>query len=398
MNTSVRFTLRALLAWTFAFALASCQSPSAPTQNAQDNNVQDIRVQMVEPIRTTAKVEQFPLPNCGGTDRLAQSLGTYASANKSSTVSGRGTITGGGEVGIPETTKLKLEIQVELAYQNTFEAANSRLDSIEMAAAAGTHVVYTIIWEEQTFESLVRYSLDNQVYEVPYVYKLSVPKIDTSYNVTCGSSNVEENTGGSQNSNDGSAIQPPATVTGTQFCPPIGSSDAVFEGDVTVFGDRISASVGTGVFTSVIRPFGTKPSQYTYVRDALNQLCVQTISPGSLADRASDRQCATSNYTTNRLWVGTVLAGTSISVRKSSSVEFMEIGRIDIPVSDTRSYVIEYDLAVGDEICMVAPIGKTMGEMLDRGGYHMFWGRDLRVFTDSWCMLLENDDTRHYCN
>lgn len=165
--------------------LISCQPSVRSTPVALDNDVQDIRVQMVEPIRTTAKVEQFPLPNCGGTDRLAQSLGTYASASKSTTIGAKATVTGGGEVGIPETTKLKLEIQVELAYQRTFESANSRIDSIEMSAAKESHVVYTIVWEKQTFESIVRYSADGNVYEVPYTYRLSVPKIDASYNVQC---------------------------------------------------------------------------------------------------------------------------------------------------------------------------------------------------------------------
>ncbi len=185
--------LRTALVIASAFVLVSCQPPASSTQSTQDNGIQDIRVQVVEPTRTTTKVEQFPLPNCGGTDRLAQSLGTYASANKSATVGGKATVTGGGEVGIPETTKLKLEIQVELAYQQTFESTNSRLDSIEMSAAAGTHVVYAIIWEEQTFNSIVQYSADGKVYEVPYTYKLSVPKIDKSYNVACSGNGAGNN-------------------------------------------------------------------------------------------------------------------------------------------------------------------------------------------------------------
>lgn len=193
------------------------------------------------------------------------------------------------------------------------------------------------------------------------------------------------------------AEAPTPHVGEVQFCPPVGSSNAIFVEGLTEFGDAIP-SVGTGVFSNVVRPFGTKPSEYTYVKDALTNLCVQTISPGSLLDRSSDRQCKISDYTTNRLWVGTVLAGTSIYVKETGSLEFREIGRIDIPVSDTRSYVIEYNLEVGDEVCIVSPRGTTMGELFDRGGYHLFWGRDLQVFTDSWCTLLENDGSRHYCN
>lgn len=174
--------------------LISCTPP--PTSVSQsNNNIQDIRVQVVEPERTTSKVEQFPLPNCGGTDKLAQSLGTFASISKSATVGAKAIVTGGGEVQIPEAVKLKLEIQVELAYQNTFESANSRIDSIEMSALAGTHVVYTILWENQTFTSIVQYSTDGKVYEVPYTYQLSVPKIDTSYQVVCSDSDNVESPG-----------------------------------------------------------------------------------------------------------------------------------------------------------------------------------------------------------
>lgn len=166
-----------------AVVLASCQ-PSTPVAEL-NNDIQDIRVQMVEPERNTSKVEQFPLPNCGGNEILAQSLGTFASISQSATVGAKATVTGGGEVQIPEAAKLKLEIQVELAYQRSLESANARVDSIEMSASPGTHVVYTILWEEQTFNSIVQYLKDDNVYEAPYIYRLSVPKIDTSYNVIC---------------------------------------------------------------------------------------------------------------------------------------------------------------------------------------------------------------------
>ena len=193
MNNQHQSTLlKVLLIAGLAMLAVSCQ-PASPTPNPNGTEIQDIRVKLTEPAKTTSKVEQFPLPNCGGTDRLAQSLGTFASVSKSATVATKGTITGGGEVGIPETTKLKLEIQVELAYQQTYESANSRVDTIEMSAAKGTHVVYAIVWDEQIFESIVQYSLDGKVYEVPYTYKLSVPKIDKSYNVSCSNNNGAEN-------------------------------------------------------------------------------------------------------------------------------------------------------------------------------------------------------------
>jgi hypothetical protein len=187
MNTRVSSSLiRSLLIMSLLFVSVSCQPMGPSNQGTPDSSMQDVRVvQATEPTKATAKVEQFPLPNCGGTDKLVQSLGMYASATKRATVGARAAIKGGGEVAIPETAKLRLEIQVEASYQKVFESANSRLDSIQMSAAAGTHVVYTIVWEEQTFSSIVQYSVDGKLYEAPYTYKLNIPKLDTSYNVIC---------------------------------------------------------------------------------------------------------------------------------------------------------------------------------------------------------------------
>jgi hypothetical protein len=211
-----------------AVILISCQPNVVSTPNGGNGDIQDIRVQVAEPTKTTSKVEQFPLPNCGGSDKLAQSLGTFASVSKSATVGAKATVTGGGEVAVPETAKLKLEIQVELAYQQTFESANSRLDTIEMSAAAGTHVVYTIVWEEQTFNSIVQYSLDGKVYEVPYTYQLSVPKIDKSYNVICDGNNT-----GSSGSGNVVATQPPSSTD-------IGKCPNTAEDAASIFGGSAS--------------------------------------------------------------------------------------------------------------------------------------------------------------
>ena len=218
MNTKFQKPLwRFVLIIVLASLIVSCQPTTPPTQNVYSNEIQDIRVQVTEPTKATSKVEQFPLPNCGGSDKLAQSLGTFASVSKSATVGGKATVTGGGEVAIPETAKLKLEIQVELAYQQTFESANSRLDTIVMSAAAGTHVVYTIVWDEQTFNSIVQYSSDGKVYEVPYTYNLSVPKIDKSYNVACDGNNT-----GSSDSENITVTQTPLTSSSDKCMPPAG--------------------------------------------------------------------------------------------------------------------------------------------------------------------------------
>jgi len=175
----------------FTLVLVSCQVSVTPTQVSKNDDIQDVRVRIAQPTTRIAKVEQFPLPNCGGTDKLSQSLGSYASVTKSASLGAKASTSAGGEAGIPATVKLKLEIQVELAYQKAYESANSRVDSITISAAAGSHVVYAIVWEEQIFSSIVEYASDGNVYEAPYTYQLTVPKIDKSYKIEClaGNSN-----------------------------------------------------------------------------------------------------------------------------------------------------------------------------------------------------------------
>lgn len=179
---------------TSALLLISCQpqttqSLSTPTfQIAQSGDeVEDVRVVTTEPTEAVVDSETFPLPNCGGTSELGQTLGTHASVGKSVTVGIKAKVVGGGEAEIPAVAKLKLEIEVEAAYQQTFASANARLDTIDMTAAAGTHVVYEIGWYEQTFDSIVAYSSGGKVYEVPYTYKLRIPKIVNSYQIECPS-------------------------------------------------------------------------------------------------------------------------------------------------------------------------------------------------------------------
>lgn len=169
---------------TISIIMSACQ-PTAPSQAPQSDGITDIHVNTVVPTENRVTSETFPLPNCGGTGEIHQTLGTTASITKSVTVSGKATVRGGGEADIPETVKLKLEIEIEAAYQKTYESANSRLDTISMPAAAGTHVIYEIGWYEQSFSSLVEYSSNGQVYEVPYTYTLRVPKIDSSQQVAC---------------------------------------------------------------------------------------------------------------------------------------------------------------------------------------------------------------------
>jgi hypothetical protein len=181
-----------------ASIMISCR-PTTYTQEAPSSSVQDVQVNTATPTDSKVRTEEFTLPNCGGTGELHQTLGSQASVSKSETISTKATVRGGGEVDIPETVKLKLEVELERAYQKTFESASSRLDAIDMPAAAGTHVVYVIDWYNQNYESIIEYSTDGKVYEVPYVYMLQVPKIESSYQISCNilpptSSNEEPST------------------------------------------------------------------------------------------------------------------------------------------------------------------------------------------------------------
>ncbi len=181
-----------LLSIFLLLTTGACQSsthspePSGVSQGEkQESTAENVQVARTNPEKSLGATEHFPLPNCGGTGELSQSLGTQASVKKRVAVGGKVTTSGGVEVSIPEAVKLKLEAEVELTYQQEYEMANSRLDTIRMAAAKETHVVYVVQWEEQTFESIVTFEMDGQVFETPYTYVLRVPKLHDSFAVEC---------------------------------------------------------------------------------------------------------------------------------------------------------------------------------------------------------------------
>lgn len=255
--------------------LGSCQ-PNAPkpteqpaNPNTQNNVVENIRVTTVQPSESLVKTETFPLPNCGGTGEIRQTLGATASITKSVALSGRATVRGGGEAGIPETVKLKLEIEIEAAYQKAYESANSRLDTIDMPAAAGTHVIYDIGWYEQVFDSIVQYSIDGQVYEAPYTYKLQVPKLDNSRQVSCGT-----NTKSPENTKTPVPVQPTSTLPSTDL--PTQSNTDIGIGKWYTSGN-ISLTVDDVDFTST---FGNPTLEfYVYIKNVGANIISLEVSP-----------------------------------------------------------------------------------------------------------------------
>jgi hypothetical protein len=186
MKTKLNVILSLVI--VLSLALSACGGESVPEE---PEDISNIRVQEAEAVKTVVGTEEFPLPNCGGTSELSQSLGTHTTVQKSVTIGAKATTTAGGEVNIPEVAKLKLEVQVELAYQQTYETASSRLDTIGMKAAPGTHVVYMIQWEEHKFASTVSYVMKGEVYKAPYTYILRIPKIGDSHQASCPASTVE---------------------------------------------------------------------------------------------------------------------------------------------------------------------------------------------------------------
>lgn len=181
----------------FLLVTISLITSSCGGQN-NNQNVSEVQVSKTDlPNTDLANTEEFPLPNCGGSSELAQTLGTQASVRKAITISGTATVSGGGEFPISTVVKGKLEAEISAAYSETFQNESSRLDSIVLKAAPATHVVYVIQWINEQYSSSVSYILEGKTYDTNYVYTLRVPKISDSYSESC------PNTSGSS--------QPPVT-------------------------------------------------------------------------------------------------------------------------------------------------------------------------------------------
>lgn len=151
----------------------------------QPDAIKDVRVEKSQATKITVDTEEFNLPNCGGTTELSQTLGTQASVQRGVTIGGKARLITGVEVGLPSAAKAKIEGEVELAYEQEYQSASSRVDSIRMAAAGGSHVIYDIEWEEQEFVSDVSFTANGMVHRTPYTYTLTVPKIANSRQINC---------------------------------------------------------------------------------------------------------------------------------------------------------------------------------------------------------------------
>ena len=307
-------------------------------------------------------------------------------------------------------TQIEGEIGLQAGYQSLVEGSISSKygqytnlsKKIKLVAPPGTNMEFILRWSEEERAGNVMVN-GQQVGDYTVIIPISVEQV-SSRDLKC----VEE----AQNiPSPTTTVLPPSptitpqyTKTSTpeasleDFCPPIGSGEAIFSIPLEEMGTPITVRVGSGIFEHAVRPFGTQPTSYRYVKDALYaHPCVQYLTPSVLMNPNDTRHCITSLYHTNRIWVGSVLRGTSVLIRKKGSSSYENIGKIDVVAPDARSYLVEYEIYPGDEICIEAPSGQVLAHIIQAGGYHLWIGRDLKIYTDSWCLMLENDNTMHWC-
>lgn len=347
-SQAVQLKAVCLIALTLLFT--ACQPTSAPTHAAQTGSIANVYVATAEPTETRVDSETFPLPNCGGTSELHQTLGSTASIFKSVTIGTKATAEGAGEVAIPETVKLELKLAIEAAYQETYESANSRLDTIDMRAAAGTHVVYEIGWYEQTFSSIVEYSENSQVYKAPYTYKLRIPKIDNSYRNSCDS----RSTGNSDQPNtqpapESTAVQPPTSIPA--------SSD---QGSGPLREHKTTPIVGTGVLAQGTYSDGMAPISVAEITSHLN---IQRIRLEENPDG-----CAIALLDADQIWFGS-------SVKTNLTINDVVVGTINGPTG-RHGYIFNATIRSGDKVCVT---------YFEPSGFQIVFGPDIYYHYDSYC-------------
>ncbi len=188
--------------------------------------------------------EDYPLPNCGGSAALKQSLGMVATVEQSVSIDHKATGTVSAEMSIPAAVKLQLSAAVENSYSKSFKSALERATNISMEAAPKTHVVYWIAWSVHEYAATIDFELDGVQYSVPYVYRLRTPKIVASDAVPCAA--------------DG-ATEPPISAEGDLSTPAVASAQTrvVFR---VVTGYRGTMETPTlRLFTPDAAPLGEYP-------------------------------------------------------------------------------------------------------------------------------------------
>lgn len=340
-----------LLGIFLLMSISSCQSASPATDNQQPTittgggEVQNIQVDKVTPQRTSGITEEFPLPNCGGTEKLTQTLGTQVSVSKSVQMGTTVSVSGGGEVGVSAAAKITVEAGIEAAYQQEYDTANSRLDTIGMGAAPKTHVIYTIEWEKQEFSSVVTFEFNREVVQTPYTFTMNVPKIANSREEQC--------------SEIGSVV-PPTPVPQNQSGVDTTSSTPVSQEGP--FRPHYQVVVGDGIFAQ--GTFSDGLSEYTeswlWANDHFNiqRVRIEEYPSG----------CDISRYNTNLLWIAGS-QGMQISINDEI------VGTYNI-ADNPHGYIFEVPIKFGDKLCAVN---------FKSSGFDIIVGPDIYYHYDSYC-------------
>jgi hypothetical protein len=180
----MEFTRRNVLILALLFLsglLIACGAFGAASQGGE---VKNIYVNQPRPQVSILETEDFPLINCGGSSDLTQTLGSLANVSDTSSI-GTTAKASGGEIQVSAAARLEIQAELTKAYQETLSGEQSRTDSILLSAKEGTHIVYKIQWEEYTYSSTISYDSGSEVYDVPYEYKIKIPKVAGSDQLSC---------------------------------------------------------------------------------------------------------------------------------------------------------------------------------------------------------------------
>jgi hypothetical protein len=339
------------LAIFFMMVISSCQ-PTQPSANVQqpsvvtnDGEAQNVQVEKASPQKSISSAEEFPLPNCGGTEKLTQTLGTQVSVSKSVEMGATVSVSGGAEVGVSAAAKLTVEAAIEAKYKQEYETASSRLDTIGMGAAPKTHVIYTVEWERQEFSSVVTYEFNREMVQTPYTFIMNVPKLSGSREEKCP--------------DIGSVI--PATPV-PQNKSGIDTTSITPVGQDGPIRPHYKVNVGDGIFSEGTFSDGLAPytEQWLWDNDHFN---IQRIRPQEYPSG-----CDIARYNTNLVWIsGTT--GMQFSVNNEI------VGSYKI-ADDPHGYIFEWPINMGDKLCAVG---------FRSVGYSIIIGPDVYYQYDSYC-------------
>jgi hypothetical protein len=135
-----------------------------------------IRVALAEPVQHELDSAEVHMRNCGVWTEWREKLGSEFEIQSNVAIGPEATSATGAVVQLPEEIKAQLAAEVQSAYQQAYEAAKAKRDSIELVAGPNTDYIYIILWVENTYSSTVAFQMDSITYTVPYTYTLRVPK------------------------------------------------------------------------------------------------------------------------------------------------------------------------------------------------------------------------------